>query len=196
MALWVGAGTAHASPITLFSDRTSWEAAVATVISTTTFEENGSGGFTFHDTSATFDGATYVVDAGFLFTVDPDFACPGYCEIGTGDVLSAQAGATVLSVSGGGVTALAFDFLTWSGSTLPITLSTGEVLSLPTVPFVAGFFGITSTVPITGIGLTVTDVLNLDNVSVVAAVPEPGTLLMLTGLAAVGARRRLRRPSR
>ena len=205
VAIGIQASAANAAIIT-FSNLASWQSAV-TGVNTVTFEENGPGGFTSYDSGpVTFGANTFVTDpTGAIFTIDPGFACPGYCEIGTGDVLSAQTG-TLLTISGGGVTALAFDWLVWVTNTLTITLSTGNVISLPTSAFVPGFFGVTSTIPITSLMLTIpqasgVQVLNLDNVRTAQAVfqqpvPEPGSLLLfacgLTALALARSRWRAR----
>jgi len=143
-----------------------------------------------------------------LQNIDPALldGCPGYCEIGTGDVLSAQGGANLLTISGGGVTALAFDWMTWDTAALSVTLSTGDVIPLAATEFVPGFLGITSTIPITSLTINVPQglgVLNLDNFAVgrlpttttttSGTVPEPGSLLLiLSGLMVLGVSRHRR----
>jgi len=209
-AVGIHVSAANAAVIT-FNSLASWQSAVV-VVNTTTFEENASGNFTFHGSSATFGGATFTVDAGSIFTIDPALfnGCPGYCEIGTGDVLSAQGGANLLTISGGGVTALAFDWMTWDTAALSVTLSTGDVIPLAATEFVPGFLGITSTIPITSLTINVPQglgVLNLDNFAVgripttttttSGTVPEPGSLLLiLSGLMVLGvSRHRQQAPS-
>ena len=80
--------------------------------------------------------------------------------------------------------------------TLSVTLSTGDVIPLAATAFVPGFLGVTSTVPITGLTITLPGpVLNLDNFRTAQAsvtpVPEPGALLLFaSALAALAVSRR------
>ena len=193
--LLFSASPASAAIVT-FTNLAAWQAAT-TGASSITFEENTPpSSFTDHTPTATFSGITFSIPAGpgQLFTVDPAFGA-FFAAIGTGDVLAAQQGATSLSIASLNVTALAFDYVVSPNQTFTITLSTGDVIPIAAADFVPGFFGVTSTTPITSLSIAFSQFLNIDNfATATAAVPEPASLLLLgTGLlSAAYARRRAR----
>ncbi len=194
--LAVGVSSAQAAAIS-YDSRASWQAAVTGPVSTTTFEQNAPGTFTLLGAGpVVLDGITYSVNAGLLYTVDPLYN-PAYAALGTGDVLSAQGGASVLTIDVAGATAFGFDWHSGGGPFMNVFLSTGDVYSIPAVAGATGFFGITSTVPVSSFTIQVPGILNIDNFSVgsagPAAVPEPATLLLVGGPLAICLRRRLRR---
>ncbi|HEY6507400.1 MAG TPA: hypothetical protein VIY56_05265 [Vicinamibacterales bacterium] len=195
VVLAVGVSAAQAAAIS-YDSRASWQAAVTGPVSTT-FEQNAPGTFTFLGAGpVVLDGITYSVNAGFLYTVDPLYN-DAYSVLGTGDVLSAQGGASILTVDVAGATAFGFDWHSLGGPFMNVFLSTGDAFSIPAVAGATGFFGITSTVPVSSFTIQVPGILNIDNFSVgsegPAAVPEPATLLLVGGPLAICLRRRLRR---
>lgn len=196
--LALGVSTAHAAAIS-YNDRASWQAAVGGLVSTTTFEQNAPGTFTLLGAGpVVLDGITYSVNAGLLYTVDPLYNT-AYAALGTDDVLSAQGGASVLTVDVAGATAFGFDWHSGGGPFMNVFLSTGDVFSIPAVAGATGFFGIVSTLPVGSFTIQVPGILNIDNFSVESAgavpVPEPATLLLVGGSLTVWLRRRLRHPT-
>ena len=186
LALGVSAGGANATTI-VYTDLAAWQAAVSGPVVTTTFEENASG-YTFHGGAAVFDGVTYTVNFGSLYTVDPAYGS-GYGGIGTGDVLSAQLGASLLEMSFAPTSAFGFDYHSGGGPFMNFWLSNDFTSSISAVAGQVGFLGVVSTDPITSFEIQVPGILNIDNVRVaggdVQPVPESGSILLLAGPAAL-----------
>ena len=119
---------------------------------------------------------------------------------GQPNVVSAQqtsSGATNIRITlPTAVTAAAFNFGTFGGSTIIAQLSNAELLHLPTSPSgyaASNFFGITDTTPFSWIQLVASgaDVINVRDVSfgtlTSSAVPEPSSLALLCLGACAGA---------
>ena len=174
------AGSANAA--TIYTDRAAWSAAAGGVQTTDTFEENGSGGYTYYGSSYT--GANFsisVTGGNGMYTVDPDFNS-SYVW-GSGDVLDLEFGSASISVDPS-ITAFGFDFGNPSAFYASTVTVDGVAYSVNPQQFdfwgVVGATGQVTITPNGGLGI-------VDNLTTAAAVPEPATwALMMLGIGGLG----------
>jgi hypothetical protein len=195
-----------------YTDLASWSAAVTgTIDSVTIPEPAGPPPDCVTDVDCFFGtGSASVTYSGVLFSQSGALS-PGnnFFNVGTGfsggpPVLSSQSPppppnsvANILISLPTFTDALALNYDTFNGSPVTFTLSNGDVIhqgSSATGYSASDFFGVTST-PFDSVLVTATnDVLNLNNVSYVTPVPEPGdqalVAISLLGLIYLVGRRR------
>ena len=175
--------------VVTFSSQASWQAATSGGLTTIDFEGiAAAGGFEF-EPGLLLSGVSFTPSSSTnQFVVDTGYSSPGY-DFGTGATFDWQQGSpsTTNLAFPGGIAAIGFDLgsLSLDGSSIGVTLSTGDVFSIVTpTTNTLQFFGVISTVPISSIVLTSSGDGVLDNVSFGgSAAPEPaGFLLLGSGL--------------
>lgn len=191
----------QAFAIAYTADRSSWLAAVSGTVTTTDFEENPSGGFTYYGN--TYNGTGFTIQSlDDVFTVDPDYKPKNY-QWNSGDVLTT--GRKLTTINGG--RNFAFEFSVPEQIFFLDDPSSGYIsiyfpgVATPYRPFLfndeprtMAFIGLLDMPgPLTidwGGGLGI-----IDNFSVAQTemVPVPGTLTLLgLGLAGLASSRRRR----
>ena len=183
--------------VTAFNDRTAFTAATSglTLID---FNDQVTAPNTFTNYAGgtvTLSGVTFTAN-NLLFAVSPSFNAA--YDLGDGTVLSYQGASpdTLTIALPTNTTAVGFDFGSFSSDLFTFTLSTGDIYTLtgsatPTnTPTFAGF---TSAVALTSLTISnSTDTApQIDRfefgTSTPAAVPEPGSIALLTGMTLTGA---------
>jgi hypothetical protein len=191
----LGAGSSAYADTVFFSNRTAWELAVGSGITTETFQSYpwGNGGGNNLGVSTTLGSIRYDVDDGYIF--GNDSAAITYDDAYlTGQYLEWQnhvpnALHVTLPVR---TTAVGFDYGQFYGTIQPflVSLGNGDAIALRTQAHRYAFFGAVSTDPLTRFTLTSPDYPLIDNLSYggsTSPVPESGTfLLFATGAAAIG----------
>jgi hypothetical protein len=188
-----------ANAATFFTDAGAFAAATTGLTSGNFAGIVGVGSFTSQP-SFTVAGVTFD-NAGFDFVIDGGFFNNGF--YGSAPYYSGQANAlTTISFAGTSAFGMVFGNYASDGGALSFTLSDGSVFnaSFPAIRGNSGFFGFTSTTPITSIsvnnqagGANVFDVVSF-SVGAAAVVPEPQSwALLIAGFGLTGAALRRRR---
>lgn len=178
---------------TIFSDRSTWSAAVSGV---TTLDFSGIAPAGFYAVIPNPDGGVTFSGANFFYATDPAYS-PSFYDWGTGPVLFASSSNWTMTF-GAGVRAVGLSFGSIVSDLFSFTLNGGSTFG----PYTGGtkpdwaFFGLTSNSDITT--LSVNSVLDpyvgvviYDDVSYAVSsasvVPEPSTMMLLaTGLVSIG----------
>ncbi len=187
---------------TTYTNRSAFDAAT---INTTTLTFQGlttSGSATPYASGVTTGGINFQSSSGQLYAIDPAYTPGAGFNFTSGQFLNNNNynGTSSLDVTllPAGTTAIGADFGLQTGNTatqfqLTLTLSNLSVLQI-TLPAsnpnpVLSFFGFTSTVPITSVGITVGNVNSgngspvVDNFTFGQAIPEPAIgLLLIAGI--------------
>jgi hypothetical protein len=191
-ALLIFAGQARAG-VVAYTSQAAFNAASTNLTSVNFNGLAPVGGFTYYGDSLTVGALNFSGTGGFrLFVIDPGFAPPSWSYNSGNQVLTDNFGVPFFGGSGlttffpAGTTAASLLIGDFSSTTATITLSTGDVFTVPiTGQPNLDFYGFTSTTPITSINLT--DLIGapvIDTVQYGQAVPEP-TSLALLGIGAV-----------